>query len=305
MELHAKKITQLIGHDSAVYCVAGAAIEGHIYSGGGDRVLAEWDLETGKAVGVAARTPGVIYSSCVLAGESMLLVGNNQGGIHVIDLQRKAEVKYLLAHQEGVFKLFQDPGKQLFYALGADGSFSVWDSLQFTCVYRKQLCKGKLRDVNMSPSGNHLAIACGDGVLRLFSADDFQELDAWQAHEGSLNALAYHPEGNYLLSGGKDAHLNVWDPANPGKPLESIPAHNYAIYSIVFHPDGDVFATGSRDKTIKIWDASSVQFLLRIDKELHQGHLNSVNSLHWSTFRNYLISASDDRSLIVWELSKG
>jgi WD40 repeat protein len=119
----------------------------------------------------------------------------------------------------------------------------------------------------------------------------------------SVNAICFHPNGQWLLSGSKDAHLKIWDITDDFALHLSIPAHNYAIYSIVFHPEGHLFATGSRDKTIKIWDSENLDFLLRIDAANHLGHVNSVNDLKWTSHKGYLISGSDDRSLIVWEIS--
>jgi len=139
----------------------------------------------------------------------------------------------------------------------------------------------------------------------LLNSSNLEIIHQWQAHEMSVNALCFHPNGISLLSGSKDAHLKSWDIQEDFRLLVSIPAHNYAIYSIVFHPNKQLFATGSRDKTIKIWDANSCEFILRIETAQFQGHINSVNSLYWSKFNNYLISGSDDRSVMVWEIGTG
>jgi WD40 repeat protein len=71
----------------------------------------------------------------------------------------------------------------------------------------------------------------------------------------------------------------------------------------VFHPSGAWFATGSRDKTIKLWNPDDYSFLMRIEKEIHAGHINSVNKIYWSSFNNYLVSAGDDRRIIIWEIN--
>ena len=103
------------------------------------------------------------------------------------------------------------------------------------------------------------------------------------------------------MSGGKDAHLNFWDVKSYSL-LKSVPAHNFAIYDITFSPDHKLFATASRDKTLKIWDFKTMELLVRINKENFDGHVNSVNKLYWSTFNDYLISAGDDKSLIIWKI---
>ena len=82
----------------------------------------------------------------------------------------------------------------------------------------------------------------------------------------------------------------------------SEPGHWFTINEIVFSPDGKFTATASRDKTIKIWDANSFKLLKVIDAVRGGGHINSVNTLLWSKYNNWLISGSDDRSIIIWEI---
>ena len=85
---------------------------------------------------------------------------------------------------------------------------------------------------------------------------------------------------------------------------QSIAAHDGAIYDIAYSPNSDLFATASRDKTVKIWDAKTFQLLEVLNKEDYDGHQYSVNKLIWSTYNNYLISAGDDRTIIVWEINQ-
>lgn len=302
MEIQVGKLAELRGHHAPIYSIGEAPEDGRFYSGGGDRTLFEWDWESGSAPRPVAKTPGVIYTSCLLPGKRIVLIGNSLGGIHVIDLQQKREVKYLLAHQDGVFRIRIHPERKVFYVAGADGAFSVWEYSGFTCVFRMQICELKIRDIAISPSGEYILLACGDGLIRVLACEDYREINSWRAHETSVNAIKFHPDGNYLLSGGKDAHLNIWDVSNPGMAMEKIPAHNYAIYSIEFQPNGKVFATASRDKTVKLWDGSEMKFLLRIEKDIFGGHSHSVNTLLWSHDGAKLATGGDDRNLYIWDV---
>ena len=105
-----------------------------------------------------------------------------------------------------------------------------------------------------------------------------------------------------LLSGGRDAIMNAIaiDDGNLAV-KEIVAAHNYAVYDIQFSENGKYFATASRDKSIKIWDAKDFQFIQKLDAEKLGGHINSVNKILWSSYNDYIISGSDDRSLMVWE----
>ncbi len=96
--------------------------------------------------------------------------------------------------------------------------------------------------------------------------------------------------------------MNVYAVADDFEMTQSIPAHNYAIYSIVYSPDKKLIATASRDKTIKLWDPHTFEFIHRIDNEKDEGHKNSVNKIIWHGGSGQLISASDDRSIMIWNV---
>jgi WD40 repeat protein len=142
-------------------------------------------------------------------------------------------------------------------------------------------------------------------IFDLFTLEYKKDMIAHQLGEKVVgaNIVRYSPDSKFLLTGGRDAHLNIWSVENY-ELIKSIPAHNWAIYDIVFSPDGTLFATASRDKTIKIWDATSYQILKRITKENFEAHTHSVNKLIWSTYGNYLVSVGDDKMVMIREVNK-
>jgi len=194
------------------------------------------------------------------------------------------------------------PRLQIVLSLSGDGELGVLDDAELKLQKVFTLGGGKLRGISVNQEANLLALGSGDGVIRVFSLPGMEEVANWQAHLPgySANAVTFSPDGRWLLSGSRDAMLKVYDVAKGFELVHDIPAHNYAIYSIEYHADGLVFATGSRDKTIKIWDASTFEVLQRIDKERSMGHVNSVNKIVWHSASNQLISASDDRAVMVW-----
>ena len=123
-----------------------------------------------------------------------------------------------------------------------------------------------------------------------------------EAHENSVFVAKYSPSGQYIVSGGRDAQLRVWE-IEEFREVNCQPAHWYTINDLVFHPKGHWLATASRDKTIKIWDTNTFQLLKVIDVQKFGGHINSVNKLHWSSHNDWLISCSDDRTIMVWAVS--
>jgi WD repeat-containing protein 61 len=302
MKVNAQKIKELEGHKAAIYTIAEGYNENMLLSAGSERFVAEWNLDEPELARVIAKSAGVIYSQLVLRNNKTLLLGNDKGGIHVISLEKNVEIKYLLGHEKGVFDMLLHPRLNLVFVAGADGKVSIWDAEDFHFISELKLCEKKIRQFALSPDGNRLAIACGDNFIRILNTSSHIVEHEFEAHTMSVNSICFSPDGNHILSGGKDAMLKIWD-SKRFELIKEIPAHNYAIYSIVFHPDGKLFATGSRDKTIKIWDASTFDFLLRLDAEKFEGHKNSVNKLVWSNHDDLLISAGDDRKIMLWKIS--
>ncbi len=56
-------------------------------------------------------------------------------------------------------------------------------------------------------------------------------------------------------------------------------------------------------ESIKVWNnANDLRLLKVIDKGRHAGHGTSVNKLLWTSFKDQLVSASDDRTISAWDL---
>jgi WD40 repeat protein len=300
--LKVNKITQLSGHSAAVYVLVNGSREGTVFTGSADNFVAAWDLENLQADQFAVKLDATVYSVCFIEEFNWLVIGLITGAIHVIDLKSKQEVKHFTHHKAGVFDIQYSTVHKCFYTVSADGSFSIWDAATLQLQRTITLGSDKLRSIALNADHSLIAIAGGDTKIRLFDTQLYNELYTLEGHEKSVNTVRFHPNGKWLMSGGWDAHLRFWDVEDGFKLIRSIPAHNFAIYSIVFSPDEKLCATGSRDKTLKIWDASSFELIQRLNRKAG-GHLNSVNKLYWSDYKNYLISTGDDRSLIVWEVS--
>lgn len=304
MKLHVERVADLKGLEGSVYTLEQAELPERILSGSSDNMVVEWNLQTMRPEMAVATLPSRAYAIRYVKQFDMLVVGNLTGGIHVIDLVQKKELRLMQLHDKTIFDLQYDESRNRLYSLSADGSFAVWQIPDFKLIHHHQLTTQKVRTLAFRPGMNEAAIGCGDGSIRIMNTDTLEEMTRLDGHEKdhSVNALAYSPNGKHLLSGGRDARLNYWDLREGYDLSMRIPAHNYAIYSIVFHPTLPLFATGSMDKTIRIWKQEAMRPKVTIDLE-RGGHTNSVNKLLWIPFENLLVSTGDDRSIKVWKIT--
>lgn len=299
--LQAEKLATLTAHSGAIYALAPGRVPGTLFSAGADKVVAEWDLASGNTNPFAIRTEHTVYSLLNLGQQ--LVIGTSVGGMHVIDLNARREIRLLKFHDRGIFHLSRHPGQTHVYAACADGSLSVWNAEDWSLVRHLPLSHHKVRRVAVNDEGTLLAAACSDGNVHIMETANYTLIKVIEAHRLSANAALFLP-GGLLLTGGKDAYLRLWDGPAGFTLVREIPAHNFAIYDIVSSPAAGVIATASRDKTVKIWDSADLGHPLRLDRAGYQGHLHSVNAAIWLKQENILATCSDDRSVILWQVRK-
>ncbi len=295
-----QKIARLTGHNAAVYALTEGPSPHIIYSGSGEGWVVEWDLTQPDMGKLIARIETNIFSLSFLPEKNLMVAGNMNGGVHWISKDQPEATKNILHHKKGVFKIFE-LGSNVF-TLGGSGIITKWD-MEGKAKESAQLSSQSLRSVAWNKEAKLLFIGASDHSIFVFDPESMSVVDHLpDAHENSVFALQFSPDNRYLLSGGRDAVLKIWTWNNRLEVIKEIPAHWFTINDIAFHPEGHIFATSSRDKTIKIWDANEFRLLKVIDNQKFEGHQNSINRLLWLSYNNYLLSASDDRTICVWSI---
>ena len=301
MGVEVKHIAALAGHNGCIYALEQGVSENTVFTGGSDKFIALWNLKTLQAEKFAASLPSSVYAMCHIPERQLLLAGTTTGSILILDLEKKEEIKILQHHTAPIFDIKYSLKTNCFYTASGDGHFAVCSLDTLSLLQIKKLTKEKIRNIDFNYTNSEIAVALGDRKVLVFDLHTLNHKTDFMAHQSAVYVVRYSPDGAFLLTAGKDAHLNIWDVENY-ELIRSIPAHNWAIYDIVFNPDATLFATASRDKTIKIWDAKSHELLKRITKTKFDGHTHSVNKLFWSSYHNYLVSVGDDKLVMVRDI---
>jgi len=303
MAVQVERIHTLTGHSDCVYTLQPGQEPHLFFSGGGDGIVALWDLTNPNVAQQIARLPNSVYALYYHPETNLLVAGHNYEGIHLLDWKEKKELRSLKISTAAIFDI-QSFGNTLFVATG-DGVLTVVDLESWTIKKKLIHSEKSARVVVVNPVFGELAVGYSDYFIRVFDLDSFALKREWVAHQNSVFTLAYTPDFKVLISGSRDAKLKAWDVTNKYAQVGEVAAHLYAINHIAFSPDGNHFATSSMDKSIKIWDTAELRLLKVIDKARHAGHGTSVNKLLWTSFSNQLVSGSDDRSISVWDIAIG
>ncbi len=309
-----------MGHQGSVFALTQGYTPQYILSGAGDGWIVKWDLTNPEVGKLLAKVDSNLFSLLFLPDKNQIVAGNMNGGLHFIDLNNPDKNKNIAHHSKGVFDI-QLINNQL-YTIGGDGIMTRWSVEKSRSIESFQLSTKSLRCMDFSKERHEFAVGASDG--HIYFVDEHLNLKniIKNAHKNSVFSIKYATNGQYLLSGGRDALLKMWrldenvnaSEAGQDTALE-LSAHLYTINKIAFHPQNPhVFATASRDKTIKIWQLMTsdenqnfkieeIKLLKVINTIRYGGHLNSVNTLSWTPYNNWLISGSDDRSLMIWDIN--
>jgi LPXTG-site transpeptidase (sortase) family protein len=117
---------------------------------------------------------------------------------------------------------------------------------------------------------------------------DITPIQALQVFGGSLDTVAFSPDGETLVTGGRDHAVRVWD-VETSENTAILAGHSDWISSVVYSPDGTVIASGGRDTNIWLWNVQTETSL-----RLIEGHQAEIKAIEFTPDGQYLISGSLD-----------
>ncbi|SHJ98824.1 WD40 repeat [Reichenbachiella agariperforans] len=131
-----------------------------------------------------------------------------------------------------------------------------------------------------------------------------------KGHKGLIQDLSITPDGTQIITCGRDKTVKIWDVNSYEQRGEilghiGVEAHG-SVYTARVSPNGRYIATAgyfgdSEDyKTladIRVYDFQTQQIV-----HTFYGHNKSINNLRWSRDSRYLISASSDQKVGVWDV---
>ncbi|MGN8070257.1 WD40 repeat domain-containing protein [Mucilaginibacter sp. 22184] len=296
----AEKIAELTGHGNPIFTLELSQKPGILFTGGNDKGLVEWNLETFSFIKVMFPVRASIYAIHGPVGYPILLTGLRSGEVMVFDFIQQKLLKSLAHHLKPVFDIKSVSKKNELLIASEDGTVSIWNLASLQMVHSIKVSADTVRCIAISPDEKQVAFGCRDNSIKIYDLHDYTLLKSLHGHTMSVFTLAYSPDGTYLASGGRDAQIKIWDSVNY-QSIKNIPAHLFAINHILFHPTKPYFATASMDKGIKIWGADDFKLYKIISREKgHPGHVLSINKLAWNG--DQLLSVSDDKSVLVWDI---
>jgi WD40 repeat protein len=116
-----------------------------------------------------------------------------------------------------------------------------------------------------------------------------------------INALAFAPDGQWLVTGGASAEIHFWEMSSRRR-ITTLRGHVPRVTSLAVSPDGRTLASADVNGLIKLWRLERGHQGVLGARELltlrqHQG---SVENLQFSPDGSILASSSTDGTVRLW-----
>lgn len=159
--------------------------------------------------------------------------------------------------------------------------------------------KRSVLSLRLSPDGALLAAGYRNGTVNLWREDDGELL--WSnenAHEGYVQAVAFHPTKRLLVSGAIHGQIRYWEIDSGEMKKQFTASRNVGVESMSFHPNGETLASAGLG--VRLWKAATGKPKI----EIH-GHIAGINSCSLDSERHTLTTGAYGGEVIQWRIPSG
>lgn len=189
--------------------------------------------------------------------------------------------------------------------LGSEGAFNMWSLPEMTPARAYPIQSAAPWSSAFRPGGNEFAVhQTGIGVSR-WRIDASECIATYPLDTGvEGNAIAYSPDGHYLVAGSGDGALHLWD-LEGNAPVRTLKSHSKTINNIAFSPDGRWLATAGDSGQIQVWDWTTGISVCLLDAHLTnlQAGTQGVMCVAFSPDGSLLASSGCDALAKLWRTS--
>jgi WD40 repeat protein len=126
-----------------------------------------------------------------------------------------------------------------------------------------------------------------------------KEIRQFKGHTGAVSSVSVSPSGEFLLTGGQDKTVRLWEIAT-GREVRQFNGHTDLVLVTVFSPDGKQALSGGGDKTLRLWDVATGNEVRRFE-----GHTEAIAGIAFLPDGKSAVTAGDDQTYRLWDLATG
>ncbi|KKZ62178.1 hypothetical protein EMCG_03316 [[Emmonsia] crescens] len=272
-----------------------------------------WNVRTQTCL----RTLECGYSLCssFLPGDKIVVVGNKNGELEVFDIASSTLLDTMQAHEGPVWALHVHPDGKSMVTGSADKTAKFWDfkvvqeeilgtkrtTPRLKLVHTRTLkVNDDILSIRFSPDARLIAVALLDNTVKVFFVDTLKLFLILYGHKLPVLNMDISYDSKLIVTCSADKNVRLWG-LDFGDCHKALFAHQDSIMAVAFIPNnnegnGHHFFSASKDRVIKYWDGDKFEQIQKLE-----GHHGEIWSLAVSRSGEFIVSASHDKSIRVWE----
>ncbi|MFK7959655.1 MAG: WD40 repeat domain-containing serine/threonine protein kinase [Phycisphaerales bacterium] len=250
--MRGSEIATLAGHTSWVSGVAWDPRGTWFASAGGDSNVLIWDAET---LEVRARLGGYAHDVWGIDASpdgARLATSTGDGQLVVWDVASGERTLERTVSDFGIWSVEYSPDGERVVVAGFDNRATVRDAASGDLRLELGGSNLPVRAATFTTDGRFVIVA-GFGALRTFDAASGEPVARSLSEQGDLHAVAMHPQGQSLATGGTTADVRRWGSEEIAGPIELV-GHRDLVFEVVAAPGGAMLYTAGADGSVRAWD---------------------------------------------------
>ena len=130
--------------------------------------------------------------------------------------------------------------------------------------------------------------------IRYAPVPGFTSRHILRGHTGTINRIAWSPDGHYLASPSNDSTIRIWD-TKLGECKWKLAGHGKSVSSVAWSADSATLVSGAADASVRLWDIQRGRQIKKIDFRT-----NDVNRVAWSRDGKFIVTAASDHAVSIW-----
>lgn len=274
-----------------------AAFEHGVFLGGGDgSVLFYNKSNVDSAFGQAE---GPVSALSVSPDGMEIVAGTKTGFVYRMQLNfQSTTLQSLLLcenHSGPIVDVAYAAASDRFATISQDGSIRIWDASDYSVVAKANVTG--TRPSSLCYSADILISGWDDGCIRCHVSDTGEYL--WtidNAHTGGVTALQLSNNQRFILSGGKQGDVRVWD-IRKRDLVSHLKEHTMSITGMALFDDDIHVISCSRDRSLLCWD-------LRQERRIssHTQRMGGISSICLSRDQTQVLTVGQEKKISYWDL---
>ncbi len=302
------------GHDDDIFATATHPDGTQILSGSRDRTAILWDVASGEIVrrfGNAAEKHDQRVTSVAFSPDGNLIItGSADNTLILWDTESGAFIAQMTAHRDTINDVAFSPDGTQILSASSDNTLILWNAASASMITRLEGHTERVSSVAFSPdgrraisgAGNPFAGISSDNSLILWNLFLAQPERHYVGHQLFVSDVAFSPDGHFMVSASADRTLRQWSTiydlelvryVTPETPYDAAAFDTAHHIAWVARSDSSI-----ERQTLNPGAPIGEQVIFASD-----AHTGTITAMALSPDGTRLISASTDRTLVLWDIS--